>query len=506
MSPPSTFTRVPISRRLWLGTFTPKNIPGLQAWYRADQLVTFDGTTKQVSAWGDISGTGDANKNLAQATSARQPHLTSSYAPYNNQPCITFIHDNGSGPLLSGLFAQPIQQPNTFFCVGNPFTSDNAGVSNCFVFTDTHQASAFYDSGGNGMQLDFSIDGSGVPTLASTATTLDKPGIMIGVGDFKNSKIAVNQATPQVTGNAGYRQIDSLSVGFIALQASPNNFAFAGPMLELGFWNRVLSPTEIGNLLWYVNDRYKLTATGSIAPGPFDPSKLPGLALWLRGDKGVTLNGSTVSSWADQSGNGRNAVQATGGQQPSTTTLGGMPAISFNGSQALSMPLTFPNGAKTFYIVYQMSALPGLGTFYGLLSLATGTAITDFILSNIAVGYDNVTFFDDVAAAGTPGSGFNPTLDFFPHALGVTYNGGLNTTPGNYTASYDSAVKAVSQSSTVNRTATDLSAVGARLSSTNVISAGYVGSIAEVIVTSNVVSAANDTAVQAYLRARYGTP
>jgi hypothetical protein len=34
-----------------------------------------------------------------------------------------------------------------------------------------------------------------------------------------------------------------------------------------------------------------------------------GLQLWLEADEGVTLNGSTVSQWTDQSGNGNNSVQ-----------------------------------------------------------------------------------------------------------------------------------------------------------------------------------------------------
>src|SRR6185295_9520544 len=41
-----------------------------------------------------------------------------------------------------------------------------------------------------------------------------------------------------------------------------------------------------------------------------------GLALWLRADVGPVLNGSAVTQWTDQSGNNRNATQATGANQP----------------------------------------------------------------------------------------------------------------------------------------------------------------------------------------------
>lgn len=57
--------------------------------------------------------------------------------------------------------------------------------------------------------------------------------------------------------------------------------------------------------------------------GPFVPTKLSGCVLWLRADLGVTLNGSNVSAWADQSGNGRDLAQATTTKQPPYSTSGG---------------------------------------------------------------------------------------------------------------------------------------------------------------------------------------
>ena len=48
----------------------------------------------------------------------------------------------------------------------------------------------------------------------------------------------------------------------------------------------------------------------------FQPTKLPDLQLWLRGDLGITLNGADVSAWADQSGQGNHFVQATEADQP----------------------------------------------------------------------------------------------------------------------------------------------------------------------------------------------
>jgi hypothetical protein len=53
--------------------------------------------------------------------------------------------------------------------------------------------------------------------------------------------------------------------------------------------------------------------------------------LWLAADMGVTQSGGTVSAWADQSGNGNNAVQATTVNQPSfvANVVGSLPGIQF---------------------------------------------------------------------------------------------------------------------------------------------------------------------------------
>lgn len=66
-----------------------------------------------------------------------------------------------------------------------------------------------------------------------------------------------------------------------------------------------------------------------LAPLSPGPGALPGLKLWLRADN------ATVSAWTDLSGNGNNATQATGGNQPSLITsakLNNQPALRFNGT------------------------------------------------------------------------------------------------------------------------------------------------------------------------------
>ena len=57
------------------------------------------------------------------------------------------------------------------------------------------------------------------------------------------------------------------------------------------------------------------------------------LQMWLKADEGVTMNGSTVSSWIDQSGDNNDAIQTNTSRQPLlvANTLNGKPVISFDG-------------------------------------------------------------------------------------------------------------------------------------------------------------------------------
>jgi hypothetical protein len=78
---------------------------------------------------------------------------------------------------------------------------------------------------------------------------------------------------------------------------------------------------------------------------PSTPQTILGSALlaWYRADLGITLNGSNVSAWADQSGTGdanKNAIQNTGAHQPafnaSNASYNNSPTVTFTSSQDLT--------------------------------------------------------------------------------------------------------------------------------------------------------------------------
>jgi len=86
---------------------------------------------------------------------------------------------------------------------------------------------------------------------------------------------------------------------------------------------RVESPTNANGVL---RDNPRLS---------FDPRNMrTPLLVWVRSDLSTTMNGSTVSGWADMSGEGNDFAQATAADQPSLSSagLGGRAELTFDGS------------------------------------------------------------------------------------------------------------------------------------------------------------------------------
>ncbi|MFA6175236.1 MAG: RHS repeat-associated core domain-containing protein [Phycisphaerae bacterium] len=95
-----------------------------------------------------------------------------------------------------------------------------------------------------------------------------------------------------------------------------------------------------------------------------------GMKLWLRGDLGVTSNGSSVSAWGDQSGSGNNALQGNGGNQPTVQSgvLNGKPVIRFDGTDdnlSIADNVGLSPATLTAYVVgkYQTGGASTYGVF-----------------------------------------------------------------------------------------------------------------------------------------------
>ena len=71
----------------------------------------------------------------------------------------------------------------------------------------------------------------------------------------------------------------------------------------------------------------------------FSPTDISGLSLWLKADAGVTLSGSNVTAWADQSGNGR-TVTVNNSPSFTASSINSRPTIGFDGETQFVDALT----------------------------------------------------------------------------------------------------------------------------------------------------------------------
>lgn len=108
-----------------------------------------------------------------------------------------------------------------------------------------------------------------------------------------------------------------------------------------------------------VSPQYQTTPSGETSP-----LIILGAALvaWWRADLGITLNGSNVSAWADQSGNGWHLTQGTAVNQPAFSASGGpnsQAMVNFDGTNdvlpnaALARPAPGTEPSLIFLILRQ---------------------------------------------------------------------------------------------------------------------------------------------------------
>lgn len=231
---------------------------------------------------------------------------------------------------------------------------------------------------------------------------------------------------------------------------------------------------------------------------------LTGLVLWLRADAGITLSGSNVSHWADQSGNSNDYVQATSGKQPTVTAsaINGLPAITFDGASQFLTSAFQIGGAKTVVLVRKLVSVPGSAVFFEAYTLKSASSLlAEGAYCGTGTGYQPYSLLHDIGAGTSVGDA--TALDTAWHVAEDTYNGGTNTAPASYTLALDAASQTVVASGQFNRTSTDLASLGARCNN------GLVGSlfapiqVAEMLVYDHVLSAPEETTARTYVEARY---
>jgi len=174
--------------------------------------------------------------------------------------------------------------------------------------------------------------------------------------DLAHAVVVFSEAVDPATGlnAANYTLNNGASVSSASYGSVSNSVVLTTSALNTNF----LYNLTVQN----VNDLFGNTATNTTLP------LLPaGLAIYLRADSGIVLddNGS-VAEWIDQTTNGNNVVQYTGGNaaRPTPSTINNAAAVNFyfNGTAgdyltATSSPSLAITGPMTIYTVVNISDL-----------------------------------------------------------------------------------------------------------------------------------------------------
>lgn len=247
-------------------------------------------------------------------------------------------------------------------------------------------------------------------------------------------------------------------------------------------------------------------AAGEAAGGGvlWNPTMISGCKVWLRADKGVTLNGSNVSSWADQSGNGHNAVQATAAKQPaySASGLNSRPGITFDGSDdCLRIPVMSYGGVDK--VTVALLAKDTATALSVIMEGHTGAAANYFSISanNLAAGRLYARSHD------TAGNNSGFTVEDLTSARRVivqidrTISGGAIEV-----AMYvDENLQTLTQGTTVDTTGNFNDTLALNIGARNDgLNSGWAGTLGEVAVWNRLLGAAEIAQLSAYMRSQWG--
>ena len=242
--------------------------------------------------------------------------------------------------------------------------------------------------------------------------------------------------------------------------------------------------------------RISYSQTGPGGVGTTDGTSA--LELWLKADVGVTTSGTTVTAWADQSGN--SDVTTVEGD-PSLTgsfNASGYDAIHLDGDDSFKSRVSQNTGDKaSVYVAASITGYAGSysGRWAGIISASTGTA-QDYNSTGAACflirrdNTDDVVAYRNGSQKGIISNGLAGSASSVK-ILNSEYDGSNNTLRLDGTAS-------ISYASTGNFNFNDIS-IGRRIPADRYANGYY----AEVIYFSTALNKAQKIIIENYLQAKY---
>jgi len=230
----------------------------------------------------------------------------------------------------------------------------------------------------------------------------------------------------------------------------------------------------------------------------FSPASISGLSLWLKANAGVSLNGNDVTGWADQSGNGKNAVGTDTLPTLQSNAINGLPAIRFNngydiGRFVISSSFNLKN-SSAFVVVQQLSldnSYPRFLSFPSLNDLDYNANDGLCILFNNGVPQLQLT--SNANDALIVDASANNAFAIASYKIDNS---------GNMSLFYNGASESTNQNSNM-ASQNGLGEIYIGQSQSNIGSEGLYGDIAEIVMYNRAVTTIERQQVEGYLNTKY---
>lgn len=238
--------------------------------------------------------------------------------------------------------------------------------------------------------------------------------------------------------------------------------------------------------------------------GPFSPSSISGLQLWLKADAITGLSdGAPVSTWEDSSGNSRDATQS-GSSRPTykTSIVNGLPVLRFDGTSSYMVTASASYYVQSYFVVMLMKTAGGTAPYCGIIATRTSAAL--FGASDVQCGFGNSVGGTNLISINSSSGGGNGNTTYVA-VDGVSqsttafdnYNSGSGIVCSKDVFHYVTDID-------TNKKTNGTKIFGIGSDSVTANNRFHNGDIAEVIIYDSNISGTNRTNVENYLKAKYG--
>lgn len=165
--------------------------------------------------------------------------------------------------------------------------------------------------------------------------------------------------------------------------------------------------------------------------GAFLPPDIAGLELWLDANEGITLDVG-VTTWGDQSVNGRDAIQVVDAQEPTVDSArqNGLDGILFDGSDWMRTSWTLIAQPLTLYLVADLTSgdvpVDGQGCANRIQIRMQGTGRLDQYSGVLLQGSGTQTAAIHIVSAIADGASSSNRIDGAAHVSGDSGTQGLD--------------------------------------------------------------------------------